>query len=140
MFHFANAYGLFEIAVFGKSLKSSSQSSLMILLSYGVENILHDSLIYNMVGLGAVMSSLLTGLFASFGAWAMGSSYFFLVFLLTSFLGGSIFMLLSEVFYAAGNSLFLCACHHSPAKLRKEFPELVAAIKRQDNIRCLLVE
>merc|ERR1712137_517534 len=112
----------------------------MILLSYGTENVLHDSLIYNMVGLGATMTSLITGLFASLGAWLLGSEYFFLVFLLTSFLGGSIFMLLSEAFYAAGIGLFLSACYKSPEKLRREFPELVTTIKNNENLRCLLVE
>lgn len=120
---------LFQFSIFGKNFITASRSGLSLFLSYGIEKIILDSLIWNLAGLGAIIAAVITGVIASFGAWLLGSHYFFLVFLIAALLASSEFILLSEIFYAACNSLFLCACHSDSNKLQKRFPELIAAIK-----------
>jgi hypothetical protein len=122
---------LIQIALFEKNLVSASGGALQLFLDYGFEIVVRDSLIWNFVLLSAVIVGLFTGIVAAFVAWLVGSDYFFLVFLLSALLAISNFVILGDIFYGTGNSIFISACLSDDAKkLQALFPDLCVSLKQ----------
>jgi hypothetical protein len=126
-----NKFAFTQVAIYGKPYLQAARSTWTLISYYGVDAIMNDSLIGNMLGLGILTGAVLTcvpALLLSL-AFSTDPTLIYLEFFLGLFIGIGIVAVCLSVVDSAVTCLFVCICE-DPAALQRNFPELHAHMQQ----------
>jgi len=120
-----NHYAYAQIAIYGKDFCNAGRDTWQLFLNYGLDIIVNDDLIGNVLTIGVVFAGL-----GSFGigfgiAWVMADTYTaaILIGVAALFIGGTILVVLTDVIDSGATATIVCLAE-DPLALRRSNPAL----------------
>ncbi|KAJ3410813.1 putative choline transporter, neither null mutation nor overexpression affects choline transport [Chytridiales sp. JEL 0842] len=128
-----NKYAFTQVAIYGKGYCQAAKDTWQLAKSRGFEALLNDTLIGNVLGVGAVAAALV----AAFCGWlyvrfsnsiSQDVGVYVAVCIISALIGMWLFYILTEVISSGVATTFVCLCE-DPATLQRQQPELFAKIQ-----------
>ncbi|TPX31288.1 hypothetical protein SmJEL517_g05328 [Synchytrium microbalum] len=133
LIQYFNVYAFTQVAIYGKDYCDAAKATWALVKSRGVDAIINDNLIGNVLAMGGLLVGLLSG-FIGF-IWAKFSdgipataSYYVTIVIICFFIGFSEFSILAEVINSGVVTTFVCLAE-DPNALARTKPELYEAIR-----------
>ncbi|ORX85666.1 hypothetical protein BCR32DRAFT_304158 [Anaeromyces robustus] len=130
--HF-DMYSITEIAVSGKSCRQSSKDTWAILESRGIEKLIDDNIIDNILGIGSFCVGCLSSIITcgiGFIVMNIGNTYELMIYgFISFFIGFRIFSVSTKVIKSSVATIFVCLCKY-PDSIQHIIPELWNIVKK----------
>ncbi|OMH78661.1 Protein PNS1 [Zancudomyces culisetae] len=128
-----NRYAYIEIAIYGKPFVQAAKDTLHLVKSKGIDALVNDILINNLVIMGSLVTGLVCGVLSYvailiFESSAKSNTGFVVATIAAGFVVGfSIFLIIYGVLESGSSTVFVCLCE-DPYSLARTKPELFNAI------------
>lgn len=133
MLAYFNKYAFTQVAIYGKDFCTAGKDTWELIKSRGIDAIINDDLIANVLNLGGVAIGLLTALggylFVHFSSMPNANEYYVAVCLVSFFVGIAEFSILSVVIDSGVATTFVCLAE-DPLALEQKQPDLYQQIQR----------
>ncbi|KAJ3082884.1 putative choline transporter, neither null mutation nor overexpression affects choline transport [Quaeritorhiza haematococci] len=132
LLQYFNLYAFTEVAIYGKDYCSAAKATWELVKSKGIDAIINDSLIGNVLGLGGLFIGLVCAALG-YGYSVLSTtipdepSYFVIIALVSFFIGLSEFAILAAVIESGVATTFVCLAE-DPEALRRTKPQLFEKI------------
>ncbi|KAJ3291793.1 putative choline transporter, neither null mutation nor overexpression affects choline transport [Borealophlyctis nickersoniae] len=129
-----NKYAFTQVAIYGKDFKTAASDTWTLVKTRGIDAIINDSLISNVLSIGGLLIGLITGfigyLYVHFSKdITQDTGHYIIIVLISFFIGFSEFSILSDVIDSGAATTFVCLAE-DPEALRRTKPELYEAIRQ----------
>ncbi|ORX46163.1 DUF580-domain-containing protein [Piromyces finnis] len=131
MIEYFNVYAFTEVAIYGKSYCQAAKDTWELCKSYGIDAVINDSLISNVLSIGSLTIGCLSAVIVIVIGFILGISnaISFIIYGIIAFLMGCmIFSVVAQVINSGVATTFVCLCE-DPETLRYTKPELWEKIK-----------